>query len=32
MRLADALGETSDYLLDGANDGAAKARYTRPRR
>ena len=26
-RLADALGVTSDYLLDGANDEAAKARF-----
>ena len=26
-RLADALGVTSDYLLDGATDEAAKARF-----
>lgn len=26
-RLADALGVTSDYLLDGAHDAAAKARF-----
>jgi transcriptional regulator with XRE-family HTH domain len=26
-RLADALGVTSDYLLDGASDEAAKARF-----
>jgi transcriptional regulator with XRE-family HTH domain len=26
-RLADALGVTSDYLLDGAHDQAAKARF-----
>ena len=26
-RLADALGVTSDYLLDGANDEASKARF-----
>lgn len=27
MRLADALGVTSDYLLDGATDEAAKAKF-----
>jgi hypothetical protein len=27
MRLADALGVTSDYLLDGATHEAAKARF-----